>query len=58
MGCKNFACVYATKDGCSIKGYLDDGKKKQCHFNVLCIRAHDCTYCIRDKGKSDKCLEH
>lgn len=48
--CKWFACVYATNQGCCIKGYLSEegllnGNKKHCpHYNVLCINAK-CTYC-------------
>ncbi len=47
--CKLFACVYATKDGCSIKGWTsketDDIKKKYCpHYDVMCITAR-CKVC-------------
>lgn len=42
MKCKLFGCVYAIKDGCSIKGYMDkegpiNGTKSYCtHYD-------DCT---------------
>lgn len=58
MGCKNFGCVYAMKDGCSIKGEVNNGESKKCPFvGSPCIRAYDCTYCIREKDKSDMCIE-
>lgn len=40
-----FACVYAVKDGCIIKGWMDkegalNGKKEHCNiYNVECISA-------------------
>lgn len=50
--CGRFACVYATKDGCSIEGWNDvegslNGKKSVCPiYNVQCIHAK-CKYCSR-----------
>lgn len=48
--CEWFACVYAMKDGCTIKGHLSpegplNGKKEHCPiYDVMCINAkHD--YC-------------
>lgn len=43
--CKLFVCVYATKSGCSIKGWTDqegelNGKKEHCpHYDVMCVTA-------------------
>lgn len=51
--CKMFACVYATKNGCSINGHIDkegdlNGKKQYCPiYNVMCITAK-CKACGRE----------
>lgn len=43
--CPLFACVYATKDGCIIRGWMDkegelNGKKEYCPiYKVMCIDA-------------------
>ena len=48
--CEWFACVYAMKDGCTIKGYIDaegkfDGTKEHCpHYEAMCISAK-CSRC-------------
>lgn len=49
MDCKLFACVYAVREGCIIKGWTDkegplNGNKKHCpHYDVQCISAKcDC----------------
>jgi hypothetical protein len=52
--CSKFACVYATKNGCSIKGWIDaegelNGKKGYCNFyDVMCISAkcRACAYLL------------
>jgi hypothetical protein len=56
--CKWFACVYATKNGCVINGWMDkegelNGKKEHCSiYDVMCITAK-CKAC--GHGGTDVC---
>jgi hypothetical protein len=55
--CPLFACVYAMKNGCTIKGWMDNegklnGKKEYCNiYDVMCTLAK-CMAC-RNKSIED-----
>lgn len=55
--CNWFTCIYAMKDGCSIKGYLDEIRDAVevayiCpYYKLACKRAMSCEVCARKHEK-------